>query len=311
MKQKNIITRFAATDISILCTGLAFIALALCLIITSGDRITVLVNKLHLNLWDWVAISLSVISLLFTALNWWAQRKTMQNTSRMDTDSFCDMLKSSYYNIIKNTVNLYSLDFTLQSKFTKEYPSEEYLQKMKLYLFEMQYSTIQNIPESYYYRLQRIGELCRFFNIHIDVTQSHLSSISISEDVKKRDMANLKAMHWLIAMQILSTMDFINPKGAKEPNRQLIKNYISNIVRELSGTQSSFLDSVIKYAETHNGQMPYIGRYDTHFLCSIFPDNDIEYHQFITKLNSLIELHCGNLKNGYGRIPMIQFNNAI
>ncbi len=278
--------------------------------IGSGDIVSNAVSRLHLDLWDWMALIVALASLFYTIRNWMAQEQTKENTTRLNAEDFRYMLLNCYYNIIRNTINLYSLSVKLQDRYSIEYPSEEYLLKLKLYLLDEQVITFHNISKVYYYRLQRLSELCRFFNLHIDITQRHLSSDSIPEEIKIRDIENLKSMHWLIASQIMSTMDFIFPAGANNAeNRSMIRKYITKVTADFDGKISDDVtDPTASSGSRHNDQMSCIDKNNIEFLKTLFPENDNEYHQLVDRLHYLIKLHCGNKKDGYSRIPLIPFN---
>lgn len=249
-------------------------------------------KRLHLDLWDWFALLVAAFSLCFTVLTWWSQDQTRENTTRLSSKDYRDMLVSSYYNIVRNTINLYSLSECLKDKYSCCYPSEEYLQKLKLYLFDANQISSQNIPKHYYGKFQRIAEICHYFNLHIDATQKHLSSGVIGIDIKKRDMESLKSMHWLVASEIMKTINYICP-NEEESNRDLVCGQFIEIARNFSLPAEN--------SDNNSDDRFYISN-DLGFLTSLFGQN----HDAILKmLNSAIKSHLGKRPDGYSRIPLI------
>lgn len=187
-------------------------------------------RKLHLDMWDWFALLVATFTLCITIMTWWSQDQTRENTTRLSTKDYRTILVSSYYNIVRNTINLYSLSECLKNKYSNYYPSEEYLQKLKLHMFDVGQVYTQNIPQEYYGKFMRITEICHYFNIHIDSTQKHLSSKSIGIDIKERDMETLKAMHWLVATEILKLIDYICPNDKGHINHNIVCNKLVEVV---------------------------------------------------------------------------------
>lgn len=205
-----------------------------------------LTSGLNLDRWDWLALIVAAFSLCITVLTWWSQDQTRENTTRLDTKEYRDILIGSYYNIVRNTISIYSLSAIMEDKYSGFYPSEEYLQKLKLSLFDVDQIPSQNIPKYYRSQFQRIAELCRYFNLHIDSTQKHLSSKAMLLEIKMRDMETLKAMHWLLAFEILKVLDFICPDDG-DINRDLVRGKISKVVNyfrpkdDLSQTPTDYI----------------------------------------------------------------------
>lgn len=189
-----------------------------------------LTSGLNLDKWDWFALIVATFTLAITILTWLAQDQTRENTTRLDTNDYRDILVSSYYNIVRNTINLYSLSAYMADKFPKYYPSEEYLQKLKIYLFDADQIPSQNVPKKYRGQFQRIAELSRYFNLHIDSAQKHLMAAALPSDIKTRDLETLKAMHWLLAKEIMKVINYICPDNDDE-NRKLVRDKIAEVVK--------------------------------------------------------------------------------
>lgn len=252
-------------------------------------------RKLHLDMWDWFALLVAAILLLFTVLTWWSQDQTRENTTRLSTVDYRDMLVSCYYNIVRNTINLYSLSECLKDRYTGYYPSEEYLQKLKLYLFDANQISSQDIPKYYYGHFQRIAELCRYFNFHIDATQKHLSSRVIGGDIKKRDMDALVSMNWLVASEIMKTINFICP-NEEYGNRDLVREQFIKVTGHFCPDIASFQDI---------DHLPYINKHNVKFLTILFEDRQEDYDATLKALNAAIKWHLGNRPDGYPRIGLI------
>lgn len=255
-----------------------------------------LTSGLKLDHWDWLALIVATFSLFITVLTWWSQDQTRENTTRLDSKDYRDILVGGYYNIVRNTINLYSLNALMKDKYSAFYPSEEYLQKLKLSLFDVDQIPSQNIPKYYRGQFQRIAELCRYFNLHIDSTQKHLSTYSMPINIKISDMETLKAMHWLLASEIMKVIDFICPDD-KSKNRDLVRCKISKVVNHFRPMGNSSMSM-----ETNN----HIGIDNVKFLYSLYEGVD-DYDEIIKNLNDTIENQLVQDSNGNNKIPLIPF----
>lgn len=253
-----------------------------------------LASGLNLDRWDWLALIVAAFSLFITVLTWWSQDQTRENTMRLDTKDYRDILVGSYYNIVRNTINLYSLSAFMVDKYSRFYPSEEYLQKLKLYLFDVDQIPSQNIPKHYRSQFQRIAELCRYFNLHIDSAQKHLSSQKMPTDIKTRDMETLKAMHWLLASEILKVLDFICPSEI-DINKDLIRIKISKVV-------NNFLPK----ADFSEILKNYIRRDEVKFLVTLYDGTD-NYDEVLMHINEAINFHLLPNSMGNYKIPLIPY----
>ncbi len=305
----NTILRYSILVLLVMLGSLIIIALYDVLRHDSNDVIGKMAEKLHLNVWDWMALIVALISLFLTFLNWWAQDRTRKNTSRLEAADFRDILKNLYNNIIRNTIYIYSLSEKLQGCLSEVYPSEEYLLKLKLNLPDLQLLTIQDMEKNNYYRLHCLEELCTNFNIHLDVTQKHLSTAKISEEIKTADMASLKSMHWFLAAEILSTIEIICPDANRHDNREIIRRYLIEIISFFTSGKNEDAEWVTAYASEHDGRMPYIDRQNVSFFNQIFTPEDTGYQPFIISLNSLIKRHCTDRKDGRSRISLIPLHD--
>lgn len=206
-------------------------------------------KKGRLDLWDWFAIIIASASLYYTVLTWQSQNQTMKNTTRLNTNDFRDMLIDSFYNIIRNTIRLYSLSETLKNKYSLAYPSEEYLLKTKIHIFDTKRISQQNIPKHYYGLFRRLSELCEYFNIHLDAAQKHLASAAIGQDIKERDIKTLIKLHWLLAEEIFKTINFICPNEKNKNKELILREFIEraehlylNLRTETTETEADFID---------------------------------------------------------------------
>lgn len=206
-------------------------------------------KKSRLDLWDWFAIIVASASLYYTVLTWQSQNQTMKNTTRLNTNDFKDMLIDSFYNIIRNTIRLYSLSETLKNKYSLAYPSEEYLLKTKIHIFDTKRISQQNIPKHYYGLFRRLSELCEYFNIHLDAAQKHLASAAIGQDIKERDIKTLIKLHWLLAEEIFKTINFICPNEKNKNKELILREFIEraehlylNLRTETTETGADFID---------------------------------------------------------------------
>lgn len=254
-----------------------------------------LTSVLNLDHWDWLALIVASFSLGMAILTWWSQDQTRENTTRLDTNDYRDILVGGFYNIVRNTINLYSLSVYMEDKYSNYYPSEEYLQKLKIYLFDVDQIPSQNIPKCYRGKFQRIAELSRYFNLHIDSTQKHLNSKLMPLDIKKRDMETLKAMHWLLASELMKIIDFICPKDTYK-NGDMVRRKISEVVNIFCPNDD--------YSEMRE---IYIGKDDVKFLYKLYDEID-GYDEFLMHINDAIKLHLEPNSQGQSKIPAIPFN---
>lgn len=269
--------------------GLVFLFIIICIY----DYLPNKQSSLLLDRWDWFALIVASFSLFFTALTWRSQEQTRENTKRLTPERYRKLLTDNYYSIVRNTIYIYSLAETLEEKYADFYPSEEYLQKLKLYLFDESEVSSQDLDGIAPGRIQRTQELCHFFNLQIDSSQRHLSSPNIGEDIKKRDMASLKNLHWLVASEIMATIDEICP-DTKEANHQgVFKELRSEADRQCKVLGSSDSLKDIQYIRKDN--IKFLGN-----TCS-----EAEYQEILKNLNTAIQLHQGNRMDGYPRVPLI------
>lgn len=285
---KNVFKFFIIVVLSILTI---FVFVCICDYILSNR---IMARKLHLDMWDWFAIIIATFSLLFNVLTWWSQDQTKENTTRLDTKDYREMLISSYYNIVRNTLNIYSLMEYLKDKYQNYYPSEVCLLKLKLYLFDTSEISLQNIPNCYYGIFQRFSEICYYFNIHVDTTVKHLSSKNISVDVKMQDFEMIKRMNWQVAWELMKAIDFICPEDEKI-NKEMIFATISTAVNNFC----SFTDYI-------NGvNVPqYIKEDDVKFIKIVFSSNK-DYEDVLTKINYIIKYRIEEKTGISYRIPLI------
>ncbi len=255
-------------------------------------------RKLHLDMWDWFALLVAAFSLCFTIMTWWSQDQTRENTAKLSTEDYRQVLADSYYNIVRNTINLYSLAVCLKNKYSEYYPSEEYLQKLKLHMFDAGQVYSQNIPQMYYGKFQCIAELCHYFNLHIDATQKHLSSKSIDTEIKMRDMETLKAMHWLVSAEMMKIIDYICPEDAGSTNRNIVSAKFKEIASHFAAND---------FSSRKNEYPSYIGTDNISFLKVLF-ESQQELETVINMLDSAIHSHLGNRADGYKKIPLIPIN---
>ena len=156
-------------------------------------------------------------------------------------------------------------------------------------------SSAENIPKYYYGHFQRIAELCRYFNFHIDATQKHLSSRVIGGDIKKRDMDALVSMNWLVASEIMKTINFICP-NEEYGNRDLVREQFIKVTGHFCPDIASFQDI---------DHLPYINKHNVKFLTILFEDRQEDYDATLKALNAAIKWHLGNRPDGYPRIGLI------
>lgn len=200
--------------------NLLLLAVCLMLIFTFGwiayriliiYGLTNVIDRLHLNMWDWAAILIALISLSVSVYNTYAQYQTMRNTSTLTPKMIWTVMLSLYNNIVRNTIMLYALRTRLEDEDYRGYPSEDILEKMTLHFLRLEQIPVKCMEGKSYYHIKGMIELTDFFNIHLAVTQKHLMSSSIPREIKSHDVGNLISLHWMYACNLYRTMLNIYP----------------------------------------------------------------------------------------------------
>lgn len=201
MKNKQIIKKVADNKYAIFIMLFCLFIIIAISILSTGDKtdpISNIADNLHLNVWDWLALIVAFLSLVVSVMTWHSQNETRKNTAIVSSAELQDKLSGYYHSIIRNVINLYSLNIKMDLCDWESYPSEDYMWKMELNEIDENSISIRLVYGDRFHKLQNLNELIRFFNFSIDATVAHLKQNNLNKDTRKRDICNLKSMIWLI-----------------------------------------------------------------------------------------------------------------
>lgn len=277
--------------ILIVCLVIAIVWLALQIrslaVNGKADALTNIAVGMRLNLWDWVAVTVALLSLFVSSYNTWAQYKTMKNTATLDTKMVWSVMLGQYSKITQNSILLYAVRDALEKVDFISYPSEEILEQMKIEFLTLAQIPIMCMEGINYYRIQGMIDLVNIFNVQLSVTERHLMSKNISSSVKVGDLNQIIAMNWLLAQTLYKAMLVIYPlyagKGKEESEltnktASKIRNYMLTLLRsykEDSDTIPTIDD-------------PRLRKESRNFLSAITGDNPKETERILELFNDII-----------------------
>lgn len=108
-------------------------------------------------------------------------------------------------------------------------------------------------------------------------------------------MDALVSMNWLVASEIMKTINFICP-NEKYGNRDLVREQFIKITNH-------FCPDIASFQDIEN--LPYINKHNIKFLTILFEDRQEDYDATLKALNATIKWHLGTRPDGYMRISLI------
>lgn len=147
----------------------------------------------------------AVIAAVFSYITYRSQKKTEQHTVRTNLYSQRNILIDLIRHFYRNAVVTRTIQWKLQRRKFQAYPSEEHMVKLKV---PMETIHLDATDENYGAMMDLYLKL-RNYNIEVDVAMQHLSSKTIDEDTKSRDLATLMMKPGYLSKQIVKTINDI------------------------------------------------------------------------------------------------------
>lgn len=193
---------------------------------------------------DAVTLIVAIFAALFAYITYRSQKKTEQHTVRSNLYSQRNILIDLIRHFYRNAVVTRAIQWKLQRRNFKAYPSEEHMIKLKVPM-----ETIHlDATDVNYGAMMDLYLKLRNYNIEVDVAISHLVSTTIDEDTKQRDLATLMMKPGYLSKQIVNTINDIweNSTSAtiKEASDKIELTGYYNAVSHPSADQEGYEDYV-------------------------------------------------------------------
>ncbi len=288
-------------------TGATCLMIILCSFIgVTSEQIEILFENLLLPCWDWIALAVSLISLVFVACTWISQEKTQKNTMRISPEIQKDLLIDIFRHSYRNIMVLYAVEARLKDHLDTHYPSEEHIQKLKV-------NNEAIYPEAFVYEpvkcrvMENFKLNLRNTNIEIDVITDHLKDPNMHIEIKRRDLQLLKKR---IEYVIKRTDEVIKDLWG-EKHKDIINSAIEYVDEKAAvrNTEIEEFEQLMNraYELLDKGELyPFYTSKDSEFTKVFFCNKELEIHQFLRKLNANIYA----MINSQGRICLIPYNNT-
>lgn len=161
---------------------------------------------------DAITLFVAIIAAIYAYKTYRSQKKTEQHTVRTNLYSQRNILIDLIRHFYRNAVVTRAIQWKLQRRNFLAYPSEEHMIKLKV---PMETIHLDATDENYGAMMDLYFKL-RNYNIEVDVAMEHLSSISIDEDTKRRDLATLMMKPGYLSKQIVNIINDIWEQSAAE-----------------------------------------------------------------------------------------------
>ncbi len=277
-----------------------------CSVESAHFKIEKALEYLFLNDWDWFALLVAVISLIFAACTWISQERTQKNTMRITPEIQLNLLKDIFRHSYRNMMVLYALEARLRERYDTHYPSEEHLQKMKM-------SDDVLYPESFIERpemcslIQNLKLNLRNRDIELDTATEHLKNPSMPPEIKAREMRMLKKGIEYTIKRTTKVMNQLYKGGMHHSD-------IAEYVHETAATRrydhehdpefAGRMDEAFRLMDRGEFK-PYYTDAESEFIKSLYPDKDADkIAEFLRYLNANIYA----METGDGEIWAIPFN---
>jgi len=154
------------------------------------QRVVSVAERLGLDIWDWAAIIIAVISL---AVALWAavlQFKTEKNTMKITVEGQFDLLVDYFRHFYANLIVVVSVYKKLDKQYETHYPSEEHFRKLTVELDVLHPEAFFHSKEKYN-SIHNLYLLIRNFNEECGVAELHLCNKNVFWQAKDRDLNTL------------------------------------------------------------------------------------------------------------------------
>lgn len=288
--------------------------------IIDGTNESVTLQTYGLTRWDWLAIGISIISLVYAAMTFWSQRQTQRNTMKITPESQRKLLIEYGRHFYCNLIIICAIEAKLNKRFSLYYPSEEHLVKLKVDLNGLHTAAFFNHIE-HFSSLNKLQVKLRNFNSEIDVILGHLTQQEFPVEGKERDFNTLKFKMGYLTDTVFKTLNEIWTDNEKKHSAYM-REYINREAESRnmrSNEGKALMEQAKKYFESH----PLIFTCDynnSELIASLFYRNKkeepyssaakTEIDNFIKLLNYNIytEIHGLNSFNS-PKIYLVPFTN--
>ncbi len=189
---------------------------------------------------EFINLTLSIIAALGTVLTAVAVRlefKQRAINKEIQRRVLFDLIRHLYRNKVCVCATTWRL--TVEG-FTRFYPSEEHLLKLKVLPEDLRFDRFNNTPQ-YYDILHSLELKFRNYNTEIDVALDHLKESEISDTIKNRDLAVLSMKSDYLTTEIIQLIVITEGRLKNNPETSLL---ISRLIKSVvDGSPSSIIKS--------------------------------------------------------------------
>lgn len=159
-----------------------------------------------LNIWDWIAFIVSFSSMLIAVVSMFvavftlkSQRQTEKNTMPIINKDIQEFLLQEFIiKLLDGQIRIGALWYSLYEKEFDYYPSEQILEKLKVETDTIHTELFYN-DNTQYRCIQGLFNMTKEYNVNISVLNSHLSNISINNDLLYQEFNNILMQNEQIA----------------------------------------------------------------------------------------------------------------
>lgn len=268
-------------------------------------------DRLHLDVWDWVAFILGFITLIFAACTWSSQEKTQKNTLQITPDGQYLILSDSVRDSYRNISLAYALDFKMQGLYGQYYPSDEMILRMSSDVNSIFPSLFADRGEKCC-SLQRYRVCIKNANTELQVIASQFGNENIKSELLQDNVR-------LLENRLDNNLGRLNRLlkelwNYDEEKAAILRKYIISKAADWNDNNPDYTRLFLEAEEKFdNGELQYFynrlnkdGKRKA-FLQLLFPTpNEVEEEKFVRKLNLNIyaDAHL------FGRIRLIPYDSS-
>lgn len=180
-------------EISMFGLGCISLSIVIACFLSAEVRIRMdnIVTASLLSKWDWIALIVAVISLIFAACTWTSQDKTRKNTMRITPEIQFEIFKDIFRDTYRMLEVVIALEEKMKGRYNTHYPSEYHFLKL-------QYSENAIYPEAFVNNdsncslIKNLEINYRNANIEIRIVTKHICSRDMHPQIKEQDFIRLK-----------------------------------------------------------------------------------------------------------------------
>lgn len=141
--------------------------------------------------WDWVALIVAAVSLIFAACTWVSQEKTQQNTMHITPDIQFELFKDIFRDTYRMLEEVCAIEQKMKERYTTHYPAEYHLLNLQRDE-DLIYPDAFIVKPVNYRLLKNLVMSFRKYNNEIKVATKHISSPTMHPGIKQYDFERLK-----------------------------------------------------------------------------------------------------------------------